>query len=97
MAPIHILTLSSKKEKGEVESTEDSLKRTAQSQAPECISVIPAPGRLKQEDLKFKASLGHIVTPVSKSLSPHTQKSTAQMMNTFHWSEISFYGYLSER
>jgi hypothetical protein len=30
------------------------------------IPVIPALRRLKQKDLKFKASLGYIVRPVSK-------------------------------
>jgi hypothetical protein len=40
------------------------------------LPVIPAPGRLRQEDLKFEASLGCIARPVSKN--PNQYKKTSQ-------------------
>jgi hypothetical protein len=50
------------------------LKEQLRSQEWQCIPAIPAPGRLRQEDLKFKANPVLIVKPCLKQTNKQNQK-----------------------
>jgi hypothetical protein len=69
-----------------IQKTKQKSKRLLQSQAWWYMPVIPALGRLRQEDLVFEASLSYIVKLCVKKSKPKPANQTKRHQNSIFYS-----------